>query len=267
MSADLLARLIEAGTPASLVGEVAMELGRLQAERNAAETADRRTPSAVKQQRYRDRIKDGEVTNGNDVTKSVTRDAEGNAGPTLDKESVPQTPLKEINPTQGVCIASAREADPVSVPAHAKIAANRIAIAVWVAILTENRESYLLETSVVRWNEMALRTGLATAKSLTPERRKRLRARLTEHGPDAFTEAIAAIERSPFCLGDSREGWRADFDFLLQASSFTKLIEGSYDRSSRGAQSGHRFANDRDSGPISPMVAAGIAREARFAGE
>jgi hypothetical protein len=29
----------------------------------------------------------------------------------------------------------------------------------------------------------------------------------------------------------------------------------------------HRPANDRPSGPISPMVAAGIAREARFAGE
>ncbi|MFG1461765.1 HNH endonuclease [Xanthobacter sp. DSM 24535] len=37
MSADLIARLIEAGTPAHLVAEVAMALGRADAERSALE--------------------------------------------------------------------------------------------------------------------------------------------------------------------------------------------------------------------------------------
>jgi hypothetical protein len=38
-----------------------------------------------------------------------------------------------------------------------------------------------------------------------------------------------ALERSAFCRGENDRGWRADFDFLLQPKSFTKLLEGAYD--------------------------------------
>lgn len=86
------------------------------------------------------------------------------------------------------------------------------------------------EHVVEAWNALAQRHGLPIVKKLTDKRRKALRARIAEHDLDDFTEAIAAIERSPFLLGDSKGGWRADFDFLLQPSSFVKLIEGSYDR-------------------------------------
>lgn len=221
MSADLLARLIEAGTPAALVGEVAMALAQAQAEA----TADRRSPAAIKQQRYRDNLKADGVTKRNDVTQSVTRYGEGNATPSLDKEGFPQTPIQEIKPIPGGCIVPAREG----------ACANRIWLAILINFIEQARHQHAVDRAVECWNAMAGRTGLATVKRLTPERQKRLRARLTEHGPDAFTEAIAAIERSSFCLGESRDGWRADFDFLLQASSFTKLIEGSYDRASRNS--------------------------------
>ncbi|NYD88773.1 hypothetical protein [Sphingomonas melonis] len=89
------------------------------------------------------------------------------------------------------------------------------------------------EHVVEAWNEMASRIGLPTVRKLTADRRKRLNARLREHPVEHWTEAIGAIERSPFLRGDSRGGWRADFDFLLQPSSFLKLIEGSYDRSAQ----------------------------------
>lgn len=88
----------------------------------------------------------------------------------------------------------------------------------------------LPEHVVEAWNAMAARHGLAKVAKLTEARRKKLNARIAQHPIEDFTAAIAAIERSPFCLGNSREGWRADFDFLLQPSSFVKLIEGSYDR-------------------------------------
>ena len=84
------------------------------------------------------------------------------------------------------------------------------------------------EHVVEAWNETAERLGLPKAR-LTPQRRRLLKTRIREHPIEDFTEAIAAIERSPFLRGDNPRAWRADFDFLLQPKSFTKLIEGSYD--------------------------------------
>ena len=202
--------------------------------------ARKRANNAERQARFRSKRN---ANNADNALPDVTeRDIA--AVPAPDKES-PQTP-KEINPTPGVCGAPAREAARC-VSVRAQLAANRLALAVLVAMLSQAREHHVLEGAVELWNAMARRAGLATVKGLTDERRKRLRARLAEHGPDAFTEAIDAVERSPFCRGESNGGWRADFDFLLQASSFTKLIEGSYDRASRTRSSGPaRFGSRED---------------------
>lgn len=86
------------------------------------------------------------------------------------------------------------------------------------------------EHVVEAWNEMAGRLGLSKAK-LTPERRKKLASRVRCIPVEDWTEAIAAVERAPFLRGENSKGWRANFDFLLQPTSFTKLIEGTYDGS------------------------------------
>lgn len=81
------------------------------------------------------------------------------------------------------------------------------------------------------WNDTAGRIGLPKAK-LTPQRRRKLIPLIRQHSVADFTEAIRAVERSPFLRGENGRAWRADFDFFLQSKSFTKLIEGSYDRAS-----------------------------------
>lgn len=86
------------------------------------------------------------------------------------------------------------------------------------------------EHVVEAWNALAERNGLARVAKLSPARRRALNCRIRQHTIQDFTEAIGAIERSPFLLGDNKRAWRADFDFFLQPSSFLKLIEGSYDR-------------------------------------
>lgn len=86
------------------------------------------------------------------------------------------------------------------------------------------------EHVVEAWNEMAGRLGLAKAK-LTAERRKKLVSRIRSCPIDDWTEAIGAVERSAFLRGENDKAWRANFDFLLQPTTFTKLIEGTYDRS------------------------------------
>jgi hypothetical protein len=85
------------------------------------------------------------------------------------------------------------------------------------------------QTAFELWNDLALRIGLAQARTLTPQRRKSIIARMREHGGlPAWRTALANIERSAFLQGTNDRGWRADLDFLLTASKFTKVVEGTY---------------------------------------
>lgn len=81
------------------------------------------------------------------------------------------------------------------------------------------------------YNDLAEEVGLAKAQVLTTTRRKKIAARLNECGGlRGWIDALAKIRGSPFLRGDNDRGWRADMDFILQASSFTRLMEGAYDR-------------------------------------
>ncbi|WP_422366397.1 hypothetical protein [Pelagibius sp.] len=90
-----------------------------------------------------------------------------------------------------------------------------------------------VEAAVEAWNAFAERHGLAKVQRITAKRRSACKIRLTEcDGLDGFVNgALPAIARSPFLLGENDRGWKADFDFLMQQKSFTKLMEGGYDRS------------------------------------
>lgn len=79
------------------------------------------------------------------------------------------------------------------------------------------------------YNDLAKRIGLAEAKTLTTQRRAKLRQRLIGVGSlEAWRAAIANVGRSKFLRGETGKGWRADFDFILQEKSFVKLLEGGY---------------------------------------
>jgi hypothetical protein len=78
------------------------------------------------------------------------------------------------------------------------------------------------------YNLTAQRIGLPTARSLTPQRKRSLDARLREHGLDGWMTAMANLAASKHCRGENDRGWRADFEFCLQAKSLARLIEGAY---------------------------------------
>lgn len=78
------------------------------------------------------------------------------------------------------------------------------------------------------YNIAARALGLPLAQKLTRERRRKLRARLAEHGLEGWDRALIEIEKSSFLRGQSKTGWRATLDFLLQPSSFNKVVEGGY---------------------------------------
>jgi len=78
------------------------------------------------------------------------------------------------------------------------------------------------------WNATAERIGLPKAKTLDATRERKARSLIKTRTIEDITEAIAAVERSPFCRGENDRCWKADFDFLLQPKSFNRLIEGFY---------------------------------------
>jgi hypothetical protein len=85
-----------------------------------------------------------------------------------------------------------------------------------------------IETAFSEFQALAVECGLPAPTRLTAARRKALAARLREHGPDGWRAALAAIRASPFLLGKNDRGWRADFDFAIQAKSCNKLIDGAF---------------------------------------
>jgi hypothetical protein len=92
-----------------------------------------------------------------------------------------------------------------------------------------------LEEARELWNAMARRAGLPIAQRLTEQRSKRLRVRLDElAGLEGWQAMLAKVEASRFLTGkvpgrDGQTSFRADFDFVLQAQSLQRLMEGKYD--------------------------------------
>lgn len=79
------------------------------------------------------------------------------------------------------------------------------------------------------WNAMAGRYGLPQVRKLTTSRKRRLQARLRQYPElEDWQRAFSEIAKNKWMHGDNPKGWRADFDFLLQDKSFTKLTEGAY---------------------------------------
>lgn len=92
----------------------------------------------------------------------------------------------------------------------------------------ENPNELKPEHVVEVWNDLATRHGLPLVKKMTPERRKKLNTFIRRHTIDDITEAIAAIPKSPFLLGQNGRGWRASFDWFLEPRNLTKLTEATY---------------------------------------
>ena len=78
------------------------------------------------------------------------------------------------------------------------------------------------------YNQTALRCALQQAGRLTPDRQRKIIARLRDYGLDGWMTALANLERSAFLRGKNDRNWRANLDFLLQASSFSKVHDGQY---------------------------------------
>jgi hypothetical protein len=56
-----------------------------------------------------------------------------------------------------------------------------------------------------------------------------VQARIKQYpDPDDWMRAFGHLRATPFLHGENAKGWCADFDFIVQDKSFTKLVEGGY---------------------------------------
>lgn len=78
------------------------------------------------------------------------------------------------------------------------------------------------------YNATALNCGLPQASKLTPDRQRKIIARLRDYGMDGWTCALANIDRSSFLTGKNDRGWRASLDFLIKPDNFAKVHDGGY---------------------------------------
>lgn len=69
---------------------------------------------------------------------------------------------------------------------------------------------------------------------LSEVRKGMMRARIKEHGKDAFFNVILSSTKSNFLKGDNKKGWRATFDWMIKPTNFEKILTGNFDNRSNG---------------------------------
>lgn len=94
--------------------------------------------------------------------------------------------------------------------------------------------TFTVDDFVESWNALAGECGLSKIRKLTSARRRAFAVRQREY-PDItdWQSAFRCLRENKWMHGDNRNGWRADPDFFLTASKFTKLVEGQYGQADR----------------------------------
>ena len=65
--------------------------------------------------------------------------------------------------------------------------------------------------------------------SLSENRKKAIRARLTTYTVEQFEEVFRKAEASHFLKGGNDRNWSATFDWIMKDANFAKILEGNYD--------------------------------------
>lgn len=110
------------------------------------------------------------------------------------------------------------------------------------------------------YNELANKYHWTTCKLLTDERRTKLGQRIQESGGIDMFETMLRdrAERSDYLQGLTDANFGVHIDFILQKSSFVKLIEGKYDNKNNSIQQTTRIPSNSAhtrSGLVSPVAA------------
>ena len=64
---------------------------------------------------------------------------------------------------------------------------------------------------------------------ISDARKTSIRARIREHGKEAFIAVIAKAMASDFLKGQNQRGFKATFDWLIKPTNFEKVLSGNFD--------------------------------------
>ena len=70
---------------------------------------------------------------------------------------------------------------------------------------------------------------MPSIKFLDDNRRKVMRARINEHGIDTIRDVFTRAANSNFLNGKGKNGWVANFDWVMDSKNFVRILEGNYD--------------------------------------
>lgn len=76
-------------------------------------------------------------------------------------------------------------------------------------------------------------TRFPKVQKLSDSRKKHLQARIKEYGADKVKEIITKASKSDFLCGINNNGWKANFDWLVNPNNFVKVMEGNYENKPR----------------------------------
>lgn len=71
-------------------------------------------------------------------------------------------------------------------------------------------------------------SGLSKVVKITDKRKKVIDARIKEYDKETIYKVFDMVSNNRFLNGDSKKGWKADFDWLLNPNNFIKVLEGNY---------------------------------------
>ncbi len=85
------------------------------------------------------------------------------------------------------------------------------------------------------WNEFARRKDIPWIRSIDngSAREVHLLARLKDPAWD-LKKILEAIDAQPFLTGDNDRGWLVNFDWILNPTNVTKILDGAYVKVRRG---------------------------------
>lgn len=87
---------------------------------------------------------------------------------------------------------------------------------------TEGKYTKIVEA----WNSLGLTKIIGIRSGST--RAKLLNARIGEYDEEKILDAIEEVRKSSFLKGQSKNGWTADFDWVIKPNNFQKVLEGRY---------------------------------------
>jgi hypothetical protein len=78
------------------------------------------------------------------------------------------------------------------------------------------------------FNDM-LSPAIPKIKAMTESRRQKVKAIISKHGKEKIMLVFDKIRQSDFLMGNNKNGWHCDFDWIFNPNNFIKILEGNYD--------------------------------------